>query len=112
MAKIEPHGSHPEPSSYYFPASSTGEMHFMVDSHISSHTPTHDPSTQLQELSEALDAGNINKATRLRNSFTKQSLSTYATKLQAEFHILDERLRKLEKRFMKAESAIKNTSQP
>ncbi len=89
-----------------------GERPTLADSHGVSPSAPESVRRASQELSEALDAGDINKATRLRNSFTKQSLSTYATKLQAEFHILDERLRKLEKRFMKAESAIKNTSQP
>jgi hypothetical protein len=73
-------------------------MSFMVDSDISSSAPAHNPSAHLQEMSAALDAGDIKQATRLKNSFTKQPLSTYAKKLQAEFHLLDEKLRKLEDR--------------
>ena len=69
-------------------------MSAMADSYISN--PTSDPSTQLQNLGAALEAGNIKQALRLKTSFMKHSSDSYPREIRDKFHLLIEQLRELE----------------
>jgi len=66
----------------------------MADSYISN--PTTDPGVQLQNLYEALEAGNIKQALRLKTSFMKHFSDSYPREIRDKFHLLTEQLRELE----------------